>query len=156
MRMRILSLVLPLALIACARGDIVSREPPAGYLPDAAARVAAADWSATEDVTLTLSEFSFAPDAPVFRAGVPTRLTLRNDGDRPHTFRSEAFFKAIAAQRLVSADGEIANPYPETIAVPAGQSKQLYFVPIVKGTYAFECSVPLHDVFGMQGQVRIE
>ena len=134
----------------------VSSGPSAGYLQDAAVRVAAADWSQTENLTLELSEFQFEPAALVFREGVPTRLTLRNVGDRTHTFVSEGFFKAIAAQKLVSADGEVANPYPETIEVPAGETKQLHFVPVTKGSHPLECSILLHDVFGMEGQITIE
>jgi len=134
----------------------VLSEPPAGYLQDAGARVAAADWSETETVALELSEFQFQPAALVFREGVPTRLTLRNVGDRSHTFVSEEFFKAIAAQKLVSADGEVGNPYLETIEVRSGEEKQLYFVPVTKGSYPLECSFLLHDVFGMEGLIIIE
>jgi len=109
-----------------------------------------------ENVTLELSEFQFEPAALVFREGVPTRLTLRNVGDRTHTFVSERFFKAIAAQKLVSAAGEVSNPYVETIEVPSVEEKQLYFLPVAKGTYPLECSILLHDIFGMEGQITIE
>jgi uncharacterized cupredoxin-like copper-binding protein len=156
MRMRFLSLVILIGLAGCTGGDVLLSEPPPDYLQDAGARVAAADWSETEKVMLELSEFRFEPAALVFREGVPTALTLRNLGDRTHTFRSVGFFKAIAAQKLVSADGEIADPYPETIEVPAGETKQLHFVPVTKGSYPLECSIPLHAVFGMEGQITIE
>ncbi len=74
MRMRFLSLVLLAGLAGCSSGDVMLSEPPAGYLQDAGARVAATDWSETENVTLELSEFRFEPAALVFREGVPTRL----------------------------------------------------------------------------------
>ena len=83
-------------------------------------------------------------------------MTLRNVGDRTHTFVSEGFFKAIAAQKLVSADGEVGNPYLETIEVRSGEEKQLYFVSFTKGSYPLECSILLHDIFGMEGQIIIE
>ena len=156
MRMHFLKAVVLLSLAGCAGGDVLLSEPPPDYLQDAGARVAAADWSETEKVMLELLEFRFEPAALVFRAGVPTRVTLENLGDRTHTFRSVGFFKAIATQKLVSADGEIATPYPETIEVPAGETKQLYFVPVTKGSYPLECSIPLHAVFGMEGQITIE
>ncbi len=156
MRMHLLSLVLFVGLAGCSSGDVVLSEPPAGYLQNAGARVAAADWSETENVTLELSEFRFEPAALDFREGVPTRLTLRNVGDRTHTFVSEGFFKAIAAQKLVSAHGEVGNPYLETIEVRPGEEKQLYFVPVTKGSYPLECTILLHDVLGMEGQITVQ
>ena len=77
-------------------------------------------------------------------------------GDRTHTFRAVGIFKAIAARKSVSADGEIAKPYPKTIELPAGETKELYFVPVTKGAYPLECSFPLHAIFGMEGQITIE
>ncbi len=156
MRRHFLSLALLAELAGCSSRDVVLSEPSAGYLQDGTARVAAADWSQTENVTLELSEFQFEPAALVFREGVPTRLTLRNVGNRTHTFVSEGFFKAIAAQKLVSADGEVGNPYVETIEMPSVEEKQLYFLPVAKGTYPLECSILLHDLFGMEGQITIE
>ncbi len=156
MRVHFLSLVLFVGLAGCSSGDVVLSEPPAGYLRDAGARVAAADWSETEKVTLELSEFRFEPTTLDFREGVPTRLTLRNVGNRTHTFVSEGFFKAVAAQKLVSAGGEVGNPYLETIEVRSGEEKQLYFVPVAKGSYPLECSILLHDVLGMKGQITVQ
>ncbi len=156
MRMHFLNLVFLVGLAGCSSGDIVLSEPPAGYLQDAGARVAAADWSETENVALELLEFEFQPAVLVFREGVPTRLTLRNVGDRTHTFVSEGFFKVIAAQKLVSADGEVGKPYLETIEVRSGEEKQLYFLSVTKGSYPLECSILLHDIFGMEGQITIE
>ncbi len=156
MRLDVLSLVLLVALAGCSSGDVLLSEPPAGYLRDAGARVAAADWSETENVTLELSGFRFEPAALDFREGVPTRLTLRNVDNRTHTFVSEGFFKAIAAQKLVSAHGEVGNPYLETIEVRSGEEKQLYFVPVTKGSYPLECSILLHDIFGMESQITVQ
>ncbi len=98
MRIRFLCLALLVGLAGCSSGDVVLSEPPAGYLQDASTHIAAVDWSRTEIVTVELSEFQFKPTALVFREGVPTRLTVRNVGNRTHTFVSEGFFKAIAAQ----------------------------------------------------------
>ncbi len=156
MRMHFLSLVFLVGLASCSSGDVVLSEAPAGYLQNAGTRVAAADWSETENVTLELSEFQFKPTALVFREGVPTRLMLRNVGGRTHTYVSEGFFKAIAAQKLVSADGEVGYPYFERIELPAGETKQLHFVPVTKGSYPLECSILLHDVFGMVGQITVQ
>ncbi len=102
-RARALGVVVILATLAgCAsKGDEVSDTPGPGYIQDAAARVVAADWSKARDVTIVLSEYKFAPADPIFQADRPYRLILRNKGERTHTFVSEGFFKAIAAQKLV-------------------------------------------------------
>ena len=150
-------IVLLAALAGCATGtgDVIRDTPGPGYVQDVAARVAAADWSKARDVTIVLSEYKFAPADPIFQADRPYRLILRNSGERTHTFVSEGFFKAIAAQKLVSAAGSVATPALEAIEIAPGTEKQLYFVPVKRGTYPLECSVLLHDAFGMEGEITI-
>jgi uncharacterized cupredoxin-like copper-binding protein len=143
------------ALAACAGGDVVRKTPPEGYLQDAPARVAAVDWSTAQTVEVALTEYDFAPAALAFEASKPYRLLLRNQGSSTHTFTSMGFFQAIAAQKLVSGVGEEALPYIEKIEVPSGSSKELYFVAARAGSYPLECSVFLHDVFGMSGEITI-
>ncbi len=143
-------------LAGCAsKGDEVSETPGPGYIQDAAARVAAADWSKARDVTIVLSEYKFAPADPIFQSDRPYRLILRNKGERTHAFVSEGFFKAIAAQKLVSPSGTVTTPALETVEIEPGEEKQLYFVPVTRGTYALECSIFLHNTFGMEGEITI-
>jgi len=148
-------LLATLAGCATGKGDKVSDKPGPGYIQDAAARVAAADWSKARDVTIVLSEYKFAPADPIFQADRPYRLILRNSGERTHTFVSEGFFKAIAAQKLVSPSGTVTTPALETIELAPGEEKQLYFIPVTRGAYSLECSVFLHDTFGMEGEITI-
>lgn len=149
--------VLLAALAGCAtgKGDVMGDKPGPGYVQDVAERVAAANWSKARDVTIVLSEYKFAPADPIFQADRPYRLILRNSGERTHTFVSEGFFKAIAAQKLVSPTGSVATPVLESIELAPGEEKQLYFVPVKRGTYPLECSVFLHDTFGMEGEITI-
>ena len=147
---------LMIALAGCATGDVAFDQPPPGYLADAPARVAAADWAAAEPATVVLDEYSFAPQHLTFRSGMPYRLHLENRGGHRHTFTSEGFFKAIAAHRLRAADGEITGPYLKTIELAPGAAEDLEFVAVTPGTYGLECSVFLHDVFGMTGEITIE
>jgi len=142
-------------LAACSSGDILREALPAGYVPDAAAKVAAADWSAARSVEVDLSEFEFAPNSLTFDRSQPYRLVLRNDGSFTHTFTSKGFFQAIAAQKLVSATGVQTLPYIEQIEVPAGGSKELDFVAERAGRYPLECSVFMHAAFGMTGEIVI-
>ncbi len=143
-------------LAGCAAGgDVLLDKPGAGYVRDIAATTRAADWSKAETVAVTLSEFQFTPAGLTFRKNVPYRLRLRNDGERDHTFVSEGFFKAIAATKLVSGDGEVTGPYLASITVPPGSEKTLFFVAVGTGTYDLKCTVFLHDAFGMDGEITV-
>lgn len=137
-----------LLVAACGRLEDRYGEPGSGYVEDAAARTAAADFSKAEAVTVGLDSFEFAPDALVFRAGRPYSLTLVNHGKGGHTFTAPEFFRAIAVRSQAS--------LLESIALEAGQSRTLEFVPVRAGTYELECERPLHGVFGMTGSIRIE
>jgi uncharacterized cupredoxin-like copper-binding protein len=153
-------LVLPVLLIAglvgCTSGDVILDEPQTGYVQDVPTVLAGVNWSDTQSVTVRLSEYQFEPSDLVFQEGAPYRLVLRNVGKGSHTFVSEGFFQAIAAQKLISPDGEVATPYLKTIEVPSQTEKELLFVAVRKGAYPLECSVLLHDTFGMEGQISIQ
>jgi uncharacterized cupredoxin-like copper-binding protein len=153
-------LILPMLLIAglvgCTSGDVIFDEPQTGYVQDVPTGLAGVNWSEAQSVTVQLSEYQFKPSDLVFEEGAPYRLVLSNVGKGSHTFVSEGFFQAIAAQKLISPNGEIATPYLKTIEVPSQTEKELYFVAVRKGTYPLECSKLLHDTFGMEGQISIQ
>ena len=145
-----------LAVVAgCAGGDVVLDKPSAGHVPDVTAKVASVDWSRAETIAVTLSEFKFGPARLSFRRDVPYRLRLRNTGAKDHTFVSASFFKAIAAGKLVSAEGKKTVPYLASIAVPPGAEKELFFVPVRAGTFGLTCTLFLHETFGMEGEITI-
>ncbi len=145
-----------LALLAgCAGRDVIQEKPPPGYATDVAQRTAGVDWAGAEAVEVALSEFRFAPTPLVFRQGVPYRLSLRNTGQRSHTFVSEGFFKGIAAGRLVSSGTVTTQPYVVSIEVPAGAVKELHFVAVRTGSFHLKCTVFLHESFGMEGTITI-
>jgi uncharacterized cupredoxin-like copper-binding protein len=152
-------LALPILLIVglggCTSGDVILDEPQTGYVQDAPTVLTGVNWSEAQSVTVQLSEYQFEPPDLVFEEGAPYRLVLRNVGKGSHTFVSEGFFQAIAAQKLISTDGEIATPYLKTIEVHSQTEKELLFVAVRKGAYPLECSVLLHDTFGMEGQISI-
>ena len=148
--------VIAVALLGgCAVRDVVFEEPPSGYVADAAARVAAIDWSGVENVQVGLSEYAFQPAENTFRVGVPYRLEITNVGNAAHSFVSEGFFKAIAAERLTGGGAEVSTPFIQTIAVPAGAVRALTFVAVTPGSYRLECTVPGHAPFGMVGEITI-
>ncbi len=139
----------------CAGAIDLFGDPKAGYVGDAAGRVASADWSRAETLTVALSEYAFSPSALTFRAGAPYRLRIENGGKSTHFFVSDGFFKAIAAAKLITPSGETARPYLKSIALAPGEVKDLHFVPVRPGTYALECMAPFHAGFGMRGEIQI-
>lgn len=150
-------LFLALFLVAaCGRLEDRYGAPGSGYVADRAAHIAAADWSRAQAVTVALDEFAFAPEALTFRAGRPYSLTLVNGGGSGHSFTAPGFFRAIAVRSLAAPGGVKRAPLLESIALEAGRSRTLDFVPVRAGTYDLECDRPLHDVFGMTGSIRIE
>lgn len=142
---------LVLMLGACAGQDEIGRLQPAGYIPDAARMVAEANWSAPETISVTLADHAFSPDQLDFHRDRPTRLVLRNATDGDHSVVSPGFFQAIAVRQL----GESAGPYVEKIVVPAGQTKEMWFVPGRYGAWRFECDVTGHALLGEKGLVNI-
>ena len=151
-----LMVVAAAVLGACAARDVVLEEPPPGYVEDAAARVAAVDWSRAESVEVRLTEYAFDPGNLTFRSGKPYRLRIENVGTRSHTFVSQGFFQSIAAQQLVGGESAISSPFLKTVAVSPKTVRELTFVAVRPGTYRLECTVPLHASFGMVGEIVIQ
>lgn len=143
-------------LVGCTSGDVILDEPQTGYVQDVPLVLAGVNWSDAQSVVVQISEYQFEPSDLVFQERTPYRLVLRNVGIGSHTFVSEGFFQAIAAQKLISPDGEMATPYLKTIEVLSQTEKELYFVPVRKGKYPLECSVLLHDTFGMEGEIIVQ
>lgn len=150
-----LALMALAGLSGCAARDVMATDS-SGYVVDVGQRVAAVDWNTAETVDVALSEYDFAPSALRFRQGKPYRLHLTNHGFEVHDFSSKAFFQAIAAAKLVDAGTTTSLPRLVTIGIDPGASKDLYFVPVQPGSYAFECDEPLHAAFGMSGVAEIE
>ncbi len=127
------------------------------YVSDAEARVKAADWSKMETVSVVLKEYSYVPSILNFKAGVPYKLEIRNEGTVKHYFTAEQFFKAIATRKVQSnADGEIKAPYFSALEIFPGRSLDLYFIPVKKGTYKLHCTITGHEAKGMHGSIVIE
>ncbi len=148
----------PLALLllsACAGTDAVSQVQPAGYLRDAAELVAAADWSAPETLTVRIPGYRFTPDEMVFHRDRPTRLVLVNETERNHSFVAKAFFQGIAVKQLSGPGGTMDGPWVERVLVPAGETKELWFVPARYGSYKFECDITGHSALGMSGLIDV-
>lgn len=114
-----------------------------------------ADWSKAETVNVTLNDFNFEPASLSFQSGNTYRLHLENKGQETHFFAAEGFFKAIVANWLEQSEGNLAHPLLREIVLAPGESKDLTFIAVTKGTYDLHCSAPFHEGMGMKGSITI-
>jgi uncharacterized cupredoxin-like copper-binding protein len=115
----------------------------------------AADWDNAEVVRIELDEMSFTPNELTFEAGKPYKVELVNVGAVKHEFTAESFFASVAWRKAESAESEIKAPYFTEIEVFAGQTVELYFVPISTGTFDLVCEIEGHLEAGMHGSVTV-
>lgn len=155
MMKRVLAPLLLSLLAACAGEDQISRYQPRGYLPNAEEVSGQADWTAPDVVEVQLVNHAFVPSELTFHRNRPTRLILKNGAKSDHTFVSDQFFPTIAVRQLVGRDITATTPWVEKVVVPAGEIKELWFVPARYGAYTFECTVTGHALLGMTGVVNV-
>lgn len=106
------------------------------------------DWSNAANAEVTLRSFSFAPRTLSLRAGIPTRLTFR-DEKGGHSFASADFF---AAARIAPEDrAKIVNGKVE---LNGGEAVNIRLVPTA-GTYKVTCTHFMHSAFGMNGTIVV-
>ncbi|MBC7951743.1 MAG: cupredoxin domain-containing protein [Rhodospirillaceae bacterium] len=153
--MKKLALILPLLLAACAGEDQISRYQPVGYLPEAEQISSQADWSNPDVVEMQLVNHAFVPDEITVRRNRPTRLILKNPSKSDHTFMGELFMKSIAVRQLVGRDITATTPWVEKVVIPAGETKELWFIPTRYGAFTFECTVTGHALLGMKGIINV-
>lgn len=153
----IYALPLLAALAACGGPQDRFGEPEsATAASQRIAAITAADWSNAEAVTVTLDEFSFAPDTLAFRGGRTYALTLVNAGSSAHTFTAPEFFRAVAMRPPDPGQGAHGAAPLESVALDGGASRTLEFVAVTPGSYKLKCERPLHSIFGMTGTLTIE
>jgi uncharacterized cupredoxin-like copper-binding protein len=116
--------------------------PP--HLPASAAE-------AGQQIDVTLSNFSFAPNMLQLQRNMPYTLHLKNTASGGHSFSAPALFAASAVAPEDS--GKIANG---RIDVPAGQAIDVHLTPMTAGTYQIVCTHFLHQTFGMHGTATIQ
>ncbi|MBT3700654.1 MAG: hypothetical protein HOE62_21655 [Alphaproteobacteria bacterium] len=66
----------------------------------ATSEIPVVNWSDVREVHMLATEFAFSPNDPVFKAGVPYRLFIRNVGDNEHVLRGAHFLRAIAVHQV--------------------------------------------------------
>lgn len=155
--LRRLALVLACAatLTACAGSDKLSARQPPGFVANAAEIVAATDWSDPETITVSVVGHAFSPAELTFHRDRATRLVVVNATDSDHGIAADQFFADIAVERVSGPAGTARAPWIEKLVVPAGQTKELWFVPARFGAYSFECPATGHPSLGERGIINV-
>ncbi|MFQ5650017.1 MAG: plastocyanin/azurin family copper-binding protein [bacterium] len=143
-----------------------SHEKPTEPAPFASASewVANVNWDKKMEVVVNMIEtgdhLSFRPNNLSFESGQPYVLRIINPpgNSSKHYFATDAapdFFKAIATRKIQTADAEYKAPYFKAVELLIGGTLEIYFVPVVGGTYDFLCTIPGHAEAGMTGEITI-
>jgi len=107
------------------------------------------DWTKSEIVTVTMTEYEFAPRRLVFHVGVPTRLRLLNIGTEIHDFTAPDLLMAIDLK-----DPKILGSSGIGVPVEPHQQKDVEFVARVPGHFGLICAD--HDWAGMVADIVVE
>lgn len=128
------------------------------YLRNSERIVKEADWGRLNTVAVELYDYGYTPRDLVLKAGQPYKLTLSNSGVKDHYYTAPDFYKAVATRKaMVNKFAEIKAPYFIAVEVlRGGGTLDLYFVPVVKGTYKVWCQIDDHEEHGSVGSITIE
>jgi uncharacterized cupredoxin-like copper-binding protein len=149
MRSGLAVLLVCVILAACSTEKSPISEPSG-----AAASVANVDWSTAVRIEVALSNYEFSPSNLVLQKGKPYLIHLENlAGGEEHTFTAPDFFRSVALRSDPAGQQALAQGGVVTLA--AGESRDLYFVPLQTGSFDLECSEPLHPMFGMTGTIVV-
>lgn len=107
------------------------------------------DYSRSAAVEIVLKSFSFTPDTLHLRAGVPVRLTIR-DEKGGHNFAAPAFFKGA---RIAPEDA--GKVHGGKIELEGGEAVTIRLIPAA-GSYKLTCTHFLHTSFGMKGTIVVD
>jgi plastocyanin len=134
--MRLRSLALAAALVAFA-------------LP--AAAQTAPDWSAAQTLTVSMSNYAFAPAALTLKANQPYKLVFTSTVMKDHDFAAPELFAAgtVAPEDM----GKVSKGVVE---VDDGGTVAVHFMPTKPGTYNFTCDHFMHTMLGMKGTAVVQ
>jgi plastocyanin len=107
--------------------------------------------SAPQEMTVTMTNYAYAPSAVVLKANVPVKLHLVNNASKGHDFSAPQFFAAATiapADKSKVSDG--------SIDVDEGQSVDVTVTPNKAGTYPLKCTHFMHAMLGMSGQITVQ
>jgi len=136
-----------LILAGCAGQKVVTPPTVTGINP------AAVDWASAQRIDMTLDEFHFTPSQVSMAQDKPYSLHLVNSGKSTHSFSSAPFFSAVILRPDQAGDAGARST--GTVYVKPGETAVIDLVPVRKGKFTFECTQPLHALFGMTGEIDV-
>jgi len=98
-------------------------------------------------VSISLSNFDFAPSTIRLRAGEPVVLHLVNSSRGGHNFAAPEFFSAASGVSGPVSGGKVELRGHQTVDV---------HVTPARGHYRLRCTHTMHTAFGMTGQIVVE
>ena len=104
-----------------------------------------------QDIQVTLSNFSFAPNMLRLQRNMTYAIHLVNSASGGHSFSAPGFFAAMTV-----ATEDRAKIVNGKVEIPAGQTVDITVTPMTAGSYPIVCSHFLHSTFGMKGEAVIE
>lgn len=102
-------------------------------------------------VTITMSNYAYAPGGIDLLAGSDYQLHFVNTSSKGHDFAAPELFAAGTV-----APEDRAKVKDGSVEVPEGATVDIRFTPNKKGTYEFRCTHFLHASFGMTGVATVE
>src|SRR5690349_823445 len=108
------------------------------------------------EITVTFTDFMYAPNTITVPVNQPITLTFKNEGAVEHDFVVEHINVTDVQVQVDSRGGHHMDGMPEYdlhVSTPAGGSNVLQFTALEPGTYRVFCSVEGHLEAGMVGEL---
>jgi plastocyanin len=102
-------------------------------------------------ITISMSNFAYAPDKIEMLAGSDYQLHFVNTSSKGHDFSAPELFAAGTV-----APDDAAKVKDGAVEVEGGQTVDVRFTATKKGTYPVRCTHFLHASFGMTGTATIQ
>ncbi|MCH7657844.1 MAG: hypothetical protein IIB05_05945 [Bacteroidetes bacterium] len=120
------------------------------------------NWDAATKIEIIAEEVDesnmhYTPSNIQLIAGMPYILTLKvlASNQEKHYFHSPDFFKAIATRKVQTTSAEYKAPYFDDIELVLNGEAELFFVPVIAGTYDLWCTITGHQAAGMEMTLEI-
>jgi plastocyanin len=106
---------------------------------------------ATVSITVSLTNYAYAPAVLMLKSGTKYRLHLANNSSKDHDFESAAFF----ANAIVALEDR-AKIVSGSVEVGASESVDVTVTPSHAGNYALTCTHFMHAEMGMTGEITVQ
>jgi uncharacterized cupredoxin-like copper-binding protein len=124
-------------------------------LQNAGEFVSAANWDTKSTVRIELGEMFFKPKSVTLDAGKPYVLELVNTGKVKHEFAAGQFFRSAAVRKLESSVSEVKVSVLTEVEVFAGETVEVFVIPVLPGTFEMLCEIEGHREAGMEGTITV-